>query len=61
MRTNFFDTTTKYQINIPKVDPTNIMIKKNHREDKVKKITFKTQKGLLADDTDEKIRESGLL
>lgn len=60
-RTHFFDTTTKFQVNINKPDSTDLLIKKSHTEEQIQKITFKTQKGLLSDDTDDKIRDSGLL
>lgn len=60
-RTHFFDTTTKYQVNSPKPDETELLIKQNHSDEQTQKITFKTQKGLLSDDTDDKIRDSGLL
>ena len=60
-RTHFFDTTTKYQVNSPQIDKTDLLIKQNHSDEQTQKITFKTQKGLLSDDTDDKIRDSGLL
>lgn len=60
-RTHFFDTTTKFQVNINKPDQTDLLIKKSHTEEKTQRISFKTQKGILSDDTDEKIRDSGLL
>ena len=60
-RTHFFDTTTKFQVNIQKPDKTTILIKQNRSEEKIQKIVFKTQKDLLSEDTEEKIRDSGLL
>ncbi|AKH32771.1 hypothetical protein XF24_00432 [candidate division SR1 bacterium Aalborg_AAW-1] len=60
-RTHFFDTTTKYQVNVNKPDKIDLLIKEIHSEEQTQKITFKTQKGLLNDDTEDKIRESGLL
>lgn len=60
-RTHFFDTTTKYQVNTQKPNEIDLIIKKSHTEEQTQKIQFKTQKGLLSDDTEEKIRDSGLL
>ena len=60
-RTHFFDTTTKFQVNTQKVDKTKLLIKQIHSEEQTQKIVFKTQKWLLSDDTEEKIRDSGLL
>ena len=60
-RTHFFDTTTKYQVNVNKPDKIDLLIKEIHSEEQTQKITFKTQKWLLNDDTEDKIRESGLL
>jgi len=43
-RTHFFDTTTKYQVNVNKPDKIDLLIKEIHSEEQTQKITFKTQK-----------------
>ncbi len=61
LRTHFFDTTTKYQVNTNKEDNINLLIKEIHSEETTQKIQFKTAKWLLSDNDHDKIRESGLL
>lgn len=61
IRTHFLDATTKFQVNVEKTDPTELLIKELHSEEKIKKIEFKTAKSLLSSDEDEEVKESGLL
>jgi hypothetical protein len=61
LRTHFFDTTTKYQVNTTKEDNINLLIKEIHSEETTQKIQFKTAKSMLSDNDHDKIRESGLL
>lgn len=61
LRTHFFDTTTKYQVNLVKENKIDLLIKEIHSEEQTQKIQFKTQKWLLSEDDHDKIRESGLL
>ena len=43
VRTYFFDTTRKYQVNFDKADETDLLLKKNHIDDQKEIITYKTQ------------------
>lgn len=61
IRTHFFDTNIKYQVNVSKVDEIDLMIKKNHGNEETRKIVFKTAKWLIDEEDTEKVRESGLL
>jgi hypothetical protein len=61
LRTHFFDTTTKFQVNVEKPDKIDLLIKEIHTEEQTQKIEFKTAKSLLSNNEDEQVRESGLL
>jgi hypothetical protein len=61
LRTHFFDSTTKFQVNVEKSGEIDLLIKKIHTEEQIQKITFKTEKWLLSDEEESKVRESGLL
>ncbi len=61
LRTHFFDTTTKFQVNVEKPDKIDLLLKEIHTEEQTQKITLKTSKSLLSSDEDEQIRESWLL
>ncbi len=61
VRTYFFDTTTKYQVNFAKPDPIDLLIAKNHGNEETHKIIFKTAKGFLDDNEKDNIKESSLL
>lgn len=61
LRTHFFDTTTKFQVNVEKPDKIDLLIREIHSEEQTQKITFKTSKSLLSNDEEQQIRESWLL
>jgi len=61
IRTHFFDTNEKYQVNTPKTEEIDLIIKKNHSSEKDKKIIFKTDKELHSNNNDTELHESGLL
>ena len=61
IRTHFFDTNIKYQVNISKPDEIDMIIKRNHSNEETHKIVFKTAKWLIDEEDTNKVRESGLL
>lgn len=56
LRTHFFDTTTKYQVNVENFDMTDILIRKNKSQKQTKKIIFKTHKDLSLSNIDNKLK-----
>lgn len=60
-RNNFFDITTKYQVNTQKFHPIELIIQKNNKQEQVKKIVFKSRKDLFTEDMKNSIKESWLL
>lgn len=61
LRTYFFDTTEKYQVNVTKTNIVDLTIKKNHGNIETQKITFKTEKKFLSDSDTSKVIETSLL
>lgn len=61
LRTHFFDTTIKYQVNNTKPDIIDLLLKKNHNKEETQKIEFKTEKWFLNEKESQKIIESSLL
>ena len=61
LRTHFFDTTTKFQVNVEKPNKVDLLIKEIHTEEQTQKIEYKTSKWLLDNNDSEKIQESGLI
>jgi len=61
IRNHFFDTNTKFQVNVPKTDEIDLLIKKNHGAIETQKIVFKTAKWFVSDEETARVSDSGLL
>lgn len=61
LRTHFFDSTVKYQVNVTKPDEIDLLIKKNHGNEETQKITFKTAKWFIDENDTKNVVESSLL